>query len=295
MIRAAIVIVLFEPKTDNWKLSVDTILKCGYFPIIIDNSEISPAIGDTTGFMYVRHNENRGIAWAQNKGIKKALEMKVDIIGFFDQDSMISVELLSKLMLALERDNVSLVAPVSYDENSGEEYPSHRISKSGKLQEIFCQSQSNLVPVDIAISSGTFARREVFDKVGFFNEGLFIDFVDIEWCLKCKKNGVQLYIIPEAKMYHSIGEIKKQIGPFVVEVHSPYRTYYKIRNALLLLKDGMGVKFSFFQIVPAVVLNFFLMFDTNKGKEYRIYYMQGLLDGIRGLNGKYESIHKILR
>ena len=59
---------------------------------------------------------------------------------------------------------------------------------------------------DHLISSGSLIRLDVFDKVGLMLEELFIDFVDIEWGMRAKKNGYICYIANNVLMKHSIGD-----------------------------------------------------------------------------------------
>ena len=78
-------------------------------------------------------------------------------------------------------------------------------------------------PVDMVISSGTVATREVFDIAGNFDEGLFIDHVDAEWCIRCRARQIPIYVIPTAVMRHSIGSRYVKLGPLTIQVHSPTR------------------------------------------------------------------------
>lgn len=292
--KVALIFVLFEPQNNNWRKSVDVAYGKGFLPIVVDNSiNFLPLPEDNIQkYIYYRCNENVGIGKAQNIGIKKAFDNKADVVGFFDQDSVLTEELLNALEKELENEEIKIVAPISYDVVTGREYPSHRVGRSGKLVDVFGDSQRENIPVDIAISSGTFAKKCVFQEVGYFNERLFIDFVDIEWCLRCRKKGIQIFIVPNAKMCHSIGEKNKRIGPINIEVHSPYRLYYKVRNSFLLLKYKVKMKIAIYQILPAIILNFFLLFDKKNGKKYRHYYIRGIFDGIKQVDGKYEDIYK---
>ena len=45
-----------------------------------------------------------------------------------------------------------------------------------------------------------------------FDEDFFIDFVDVEWCLRCKKNKVAIFVVPDAVMEHEIGISSVKLG-----------------------------------------------------------------------------------
>jgi GT2 family glycosyltransferase len=45
-------------------------------------------------------------------------------------------------------------------------------------------------------------RREVFERVGGFNEALPIDFNDVDYCLKLRRDGLRIIFTPWAEAYH---------------------------------------------------------------------------------------------
>lgn len=286
-----IVIVSLDPDAEHLRAVTDCVLGAGCMPVVVDNSAADHQIlHELAGSAVIRLGENKGIAFAQNRGIEYALAHGADIIGFFDQDSLVEPQLIYTLTGAL-KDGTLIAAPVSFNAKTGEEYPSHRIGKSGRPEDIFADSSRETTEVDIAISSGTFVKKEVFEKVGLFDESFFIDFVDVEWCLRCRKAGIPVTVVHAARMPHMIGESNRKIGPLMVNVHSPYRTYYKVRNAFLIFSKGIGFGFCMSQLLPAVVQNAILMCDKTRGKEYRKYYFRAIADGLKKRDGKYEQWH----
>jgi GT2 family glycosyltransferase len=45
-------------------------------------------------------------------------------------------------------------------------------------------------------------RREVFDEVGGFDERLAIDFNDVDFCLRVRRQGYRIVFTPHAELYH---------------------------------------------------------------------------------------------
>ena len=290
--KTYIVIVSLDPDIAHLRAVAECITSAGCVPVIADNgSKDVRSIQEIPGCQLISLGDNTGIAHAQNKGIECALKNGAEVIGFFDQDSNADAELIRTLTAALENENVKIAAPVSIDAKTGEAYPNHRVGSNGRLVDVYPDGREAFTLVDVAISSGTFVKREVFAKVGLFDESFFIDFVDVEWCLRCRRAGIPITIVNAARMPHSIGESNRKIGPLTVNVHSPYRTYYKVRNAFLLSSKGLGRAFSFSQLLPAVVQNGLLIFDKQRGKEYRKYYFQAIKDGLKKRDGKYEQWH----
>lgn len=46
--------------------------------------------------------------------------------------------------------------------------------------------------VDADITSGNLLRKEVFEKVGFFDDSLFIDLVDTDFCMRLNEKGIKM-------------------------------------------------------------------------------------------------------
>lgn len=284
-----VVIVTYEPNLDKLKALIRSVMEAGCVPVIVDNSERMKIANEELcpECLLISMPENVGIAMAQNVGIKAAMDAGAEVIGFFDQDSEIADELIPKLISRLNELGDAVVVPVSLDKESGKEYPSALMKKCGGTKDVYALNADHPVPVDFAISSGTFTTWKVMEKAGLFDEDFFIDFVDIEWCLRCRKSGIKIYVIPDAILYHKIGiRTIKKCG-LTISVHSPYRTYYKVRNGFLLRRKKLKSLFVTKQILVALVHNFLLTFDKTQGKEYRKYYYAGLRDGIRKKTGKY--------
>jgi rhamnosyltransferase len=141
----------------------------------------------------------------------------------------------------------------------------------------------------IVISSGLFTTINIINKVGLFDEDFFIDFVDIEFCIRAHILKVPVFIANKFTLHHRIGLSDKKFFGLNVLVHSPYRTYFKIRNSFLLFRKNIYVLYSIKQIFASLFFNFFLIFDKNKGKSYLKFYLFGIKDGILNRKGKYRN------
>jgi rhamnosyltransferase len=87
------------------------------------------------------------------------------------------------------------------------------------------------------ITSGCLYPVSIFDKVGFFNEKLFIDGVDFDFNLRVLLNNFKVYKIQEPMIKHNIGaEISKNI--LFIKIfssnHNEIRRYYIGRNHVFL-------------------------------------------------------------
>ena len=286
-----VIIVTYEPELQHLRRLTESVEEALFIPIIVDNSEKNQVRIE----MVSEHSKvislgyNQGIAAAQNRGIEYALSIGAEIIGFFDQDSNADARLIQKLSAYIEKNEKCVVAPLALEKDTLKEYPAQNLNKIGYPQDVFVKGMKTPKKVDIVISSGMMTTATVLCKVGNYDEDYFIDFVDIEWCLRCKKANIPIYVLPDAVLLHKIGNENVSIEGMEITLHSPLRTYYKVRNSFLLMHKKNGFVFSARQIFPAIIHNFLLICRVNNKKSYLKYYFTGLIHGICGVRGKYRE------
>ena len=286
-----IIIVTYEPELDHLHQLVKNVQNAGFLPIVVDNSEKNPVTQQIVSdeCSVVSMEGNAGIAAAQNAGITLAKKLGAGLIGFFDQDSNADAELVRKLSAYAELHEDCVTAPVALEKDTLLEYPVQRLNRIGYPKDVYVKNAKEPQKVNLVISSGTMMTMKVLEKAGDFDEDFFIDFVDIEWCLRCKKAEIPIYVLPDAVLYHKIGNETMDAAHMEITVHRPLRTYYKVRNSFLLLYKKVNVIFAFRQILPAVIHNLLLIFRVENKKEYMKYYLLGICHGICGVKGKYKK------
>jgi rhamnosyltransferase len=88
------------------------------------------------------------------------------------------------------------------------------------------------------LTSGSLFRTEVYLNAGPFDESLFIDCVDIEYCLRLRSMQLCIAEAEDAILVHSLGRttVHKMLGKNLpVTNHSPLRRYYMTRNSLYVV------------------------------------------------------------
>jgi rhamnosyltransferase len=264
------------------------VLADGASVVLVDNSEIPYLRSDTLpdGCMLITLGYNSGIGHALNIGVARALAAGAAVIAFFDQDSTIHPGFLKRLAASSQPGTPEIVSPLCIDARTNAALPALRLSRHGISTPVHRADLSSRYPVDIVISSGTVATREVFDLAGPFDESLFIDFVDTEWCLRCRARQIPIYVVPSAVMRHSIGSRQFRFGPLTILVHSSTRCYYQIRNSFLLLRmRHVPLIFSVKQIIAIIFSRIVLLFGVENRTGYVKAYWSALRDGIRGTSG----------
>lgn len=283
------IIVCYKPDVENLIRICRAALSSKTNVVLVDNTEKCHIqdLSKDLGVELVDLNENYGIAKAQNIGIRLAIERGSDIIIFFDQDSEIDDDFISNLTSPLTINQAMVVSPVFYDKREGFRFPSYKLNKYGLLKEIEVKDKEGLYPVDVIISSGSAVTKKVFDIAGLMDEDYFIDFVDTEWSLRCLSKEIPILVNPNAKMIHAIGDRSINLYFIRLFVHSSLRTYYKVRNSFIFVRNkNVPLLMGFKEIVSALLHNFLIILFVKDRKSYIASYFQAIVDGLFNRKGK---------
>lgn len=289
------IIISYNPEIENLALLANALrMQCDFVVIIDNNSHNKNAILDITTSLdrcqCILLDQNTGIAHAQNIGIERALAENYSYIAFFDQDSTIDDDYINKqlqVFSALKGQHVKLAAigPAFVDKKHGFHYKIVNIDRYGRRTKIDTQQLQQPFAASLIISSGSLVSAEALRAIGPMDERFFIDYVDTEWCLRAHDRGYVIYVNPQVQMLHAIGDNSLKLLRWRVPVHSPFRRYYRIRNAFFLLKMPhvpalLAMREIAFNLVHQLVL---ILCGQNK-----MAYVRSLWRGLRdGLNGKY--------
>jgi GT2 family glycosyltransferase len=66
---------------------------------------------------------------------------------------------------------------------------------------------------------------EVFGRVGPLDERYFLYLEDVEWCLRARRHGVEVWYEPDARLWHEVSASMEGLDPRVVRYYA-YRNYY---------------------------------------------------------------------
>ena len=240
MCKVAAIIVSYNPDSNLFD-SINLLLNQVEKVIIVDNGSKEKYVKyiksiNEDKIEIILNKENLGVATALNIGVRKALENGYEWILTMDQDSKASPDMVKKMFNVYnsinreERKDILSIFPNFVDE---------------RIQSIEENSNMNSYEyVDADITSGNLLRKEVFEKVGFFDDSLFIDLVDTDFCMRLNEKGIKMIKIRDAVLYHSLGEsktIKGILGSFNTSNHSALRRYYMTRNRFYIWEKYKGL------------------------------------------------------
>ena len=90
-------------------------------------------------------------------------------------------------------------------------------------------------PTNLAHGAAMMVRTSIIKEVGLMPEEFFLYYEEIDWCLKIRDAGYQIYFVPQSLVLH-----KESIS---VGKQSAIQVYYKTRNRILLARKwrtGLG-------------------------------------------------------
>jgi rhamnosyltransferase len=240
--QAGIVIVFYRPDHDCMARAnrLAQVWPC----VVVDNTEsvtLPAALGLDARIDYVANGANLGIATALNQGIERLLAARCTSVLMFDQDSEPSEQLLLELpeTLAAERvrdRRVALIGPAYEDARLRGVAPFVRFGYLW-LRRVPPEGVKP-IDVDFLITSGSCVNLEVWREIGPMDDGLFIDFVDLEWCARARSKGYSVLGAPALRLTHELGGEPVKVFGRSYPGHSAVRHYYLFRNAIALIQRG---------------------------------------------------------
>lgn len=212
-------VVTFNPDLDRLHQNLAAALAEVDEVIVIDNAsanilQIEGLVEASPRIHLLRNRTNGGIAKALNQTFTWAAERRTGWVLLLDQDSVASPGMVN-FLAANAGENVGIVAPAIIDRSDRQ--PSSR--EDGPSAVNYC------------ITSGSLCSVQAWQAVGGYDESMFIDFVDFDFCLRMRQKGYLIVREPAATLLHEIGKISRH-GRFTAYHHSAFRSYHMARDML---------------------------------------------------------------
>ncbi len=199
-------------------------------------------------FVLIENKQNLGFAEGNNRGIKQALKNGADYIFILNNDTEVDSGCLVSLVGAAQNHpKAGIFAPKIYYA-PGFEFYCDRYQKKDKGKVIWYaggevdwvnvlgrhlgvdevdQGQFNQEKeIFFATGCAFLARREVFERIGFFDQRFFLYLEDLDFSLRAVKASFKILFAPQAVVYHKNAGSSGGSG-------SKLQSYYLTRNRLL--------------------------------------------------------------
>lgn len=295
MVKIAAGVVLFNPDdVERVKKCLSNVASQVEKVYIYDNSTVSVELEYPDNCVYLTENANLGIAHALNVIMRKAQEDGYKWVITIDQDSIVPLGMIESFETIIEHssDRIGIICPQVIDRRRIYSKP---VSSNGTQQ------------MTKAITSASCTSVKAWEEVGAFDEWLFIDLVDNEFCKRLTCSGYQILRVNKWILDQEFGVIepktlKKQmfwmkaseilhvpnLAKFAYRKRvSPFRVYYVHRNIIYInrkLKKYGTVGFDSFNCKN--YLGFFLCYTVpsvlraQDKKRVMLSIVHGINDGL---------------
>jgi rhamnosyltransferase len=288
------VIVAFNPHAIEFSKVVQSVIKQVDYIAIVNNgtNTIGHTMLNAEKVDVIENHQNLGIATAINIGLKHLIAKKCNHFLLLDHDSVLPPNMVSVLLRNLNDSNnnnsqlTAAIGPAYYNTRLNKFAPFIRFGRFWNIK-IAKPQHPALIEVDFLISSGTLLTIDALQKIGFMDEGLFIDFVDTDWCIRAKLKGFNLYAYSGITMQHALGDLPLNVFGYTFPMHSPIRHYYIVRNAIMLMKKKnypLNVKLIIFSLFVRIFI-FYSLVPKNRITQLKKMLL-GIKDGFKGVTGK---------
>lgn len=251
--------------------------------VIVDNAsksdtlEILKKLNENDKVHIIFNKVNNGIAIALNQGIKVAKDKKMEWIMTLDHDSICDENMVKNMFevnnIYSNEEKVAILAPQVFEMH----------------KQDFISNKNNsdyYTEVKECIQSGSLFKISVFDKIGYFNEDLFIYHVDYDFCERVLKAGYKIIQCNNTILYHEEGyKIPKRflgIKTFYNN-YSSVAIYYITRNTIY-----MAQKYSILYLKRIVKDFVYITLYDKQRKERLLYWKKGVIDGLSKKYGRLE-------
>jgi GT2 family glycosyltransferase len=200
--------------------------------IVVDNDS-GPGCRDQvaglhSSIRYLSTGANLGFSGGMNVGIRAALAAGAGVVLLVNSDATVSPECVERLERGLET-GVAIAGPIILGTGRQQPVISSGIdydTATGRMRERGMTPPNQLTAVDAISGCVMLITADVFRKVGVFDPDYFYSFEDIDFCLRARRAGFSVALVPAAIARHAESGT---IGRDAAE-----RFYYAARNHLLL-------------------------------------------------------------
>ena len=227
--KTAVIIVLYYPDAVALAETVEAVLPAAAQVILADNTP--PA--DYTehlplpGCLRINMGGNAGIAAAQAEALLLAAEIGATHVLMLDQDSCVQpgfLEAMEREYQRLEASGASIFALGATIVNSRSGAADKALFDKGKSRADGFTERRQL------ISSGSLINMVAVRETGLPERGLFIDYVDFEWCWRAAIFGFKCFTTSKVELEHTVGCGDIEAGAYRWVISAPERYFYQFRN-----------------------------------------------------------------
>ena len=218
-------IVTYNPEIALLEKNINSIKKQVVTVIVVDNNSANvddiKKLSQELNVEIINNKQNMGIAFALNQLMQYGKERNFQWMISLDQDSVCPDNYWEKIKeFRYVLPNIGIIGPVIRDRKIG--IVGHNPKGSYGI-------------VNTCITSGACVRMKAWEDAGGYDEKMFIDSVDFEFCYKIRKEGYLVIQTREVILEHSLGNakiVKLGLVKKKIKERSAFRYFYIAQNEI---------------------------------------------------------------
>lgn len=232
-------------------------------------------IGINSENIFVKDNTNDNIGYAGgiNVILGKILK-KYEYFLVLNPDITIKNDFLTPLANTLEKNEIDIVGPIIYTDNGKIWGSEGIIDKKRYSASMSTKVLKKTTFVDFVPGTAFLTKKEVFQKIGFFEEKYFLYYDEVDFCVRARRAGFRLAVNPNSTIVH--------FGSYTVGKNSNSMIYYMARSHMYFLEKFApnDIKIREFIRLPKTLWQ-------AKNRPYELY---GILDYFFRKSGRNSNI-----
>ena len=191
----------------------------------------------------IGNKRNTGFAGGINLILRKMLQQPFDAYLLLNNDTLAPDDLVENLVAGIHHSSLDVAAPQIYG------YPEKDILWSkgnyyNNITGLITLKPLPIIPRTYYYLTGCclMVKREVFKKIGLFDESFFMYGEDVEFCHRAEKNGFSIGIAKDALLYHRINASSQN--------NSLFYEYHINRGHLILSEKLSHSRYEHMALLP---------------------------------------------
>lgn len=237
MTRTALIVLSYNhvPDTVECLQSIYRSKPAAADVIVVDNASANGTVAELLrafpDIEIIELKRNMGWAGGNNVGIQAALERGYGLICLINNDLVFCADAVDRLLSFASNMPPCLLHPSIYYYNEPE-----KAQLDPSMETVLPPEQDHLYVLDFAYGACLTIHAEIFHAIGLIDERFFLQLEETDFYLRAAKAGFRSLCCTNARVLH-----KESVS--LGGRHSPTKTYYTVRNSLLLAeKHATGLR-----------------------------------------------------
>jgi GT2 family glycosyltransferase len=198
--------------------------------LVVDNGSSADPTADILArfpsITILRLPDNQGWAGGNNRGIEWARAIGADLVCLLNNDTIIPLGAIEALADMSRQIGPCLLHPaIDYAEPAG----AVQLDPTKSGNNISMIGHEGVYKLDFAYGACLMIPMALLDKIGAFDERFFLQLEETDFYRRAQRIGIDSLCMPAARIIH------KESASFGRRT-TPMKTYYMVRNSLLLSK-----------------------------------------------------------